>query len=296
MRIIVLSIALTLLNCSLVQGQDQAFDQQSLQERGPLSTTQEALLLNKRDLIIREVVSVESTAEWVGSYGLEDGPTSGAQLDWAPANGFLVRWSTCSHGWADRVNFGGTEFRDGTLRLKSDLGAAGQKVYQLGPELVAVKWGDQHYLVPSDRLIAFSHAARNADRSYEIEEYFLKNADREKRRFGQPQVAAAYQKYVAAKSIQATILEVRPQLRPGAKRLILNAGRSAGIGPGMKFFAVSPKSIYLLAEVVEVSENNAEVYVITSGFNNQSNGEVRPRAGWRLTSRAPKRAHEYYPR
>jgi hypothetical protein len=293
-RIFACAILALNLNCIFVHAQSQAaFDQESLKERGALSEAQEAVVEKRRESITSEA---EATAnEWVGTYSLDDSLTSGARFDWAPANGFLVRWNTCSHGWKDRINFGRVDFRDGVLHLIADLVGEGGKVYDLGPDMVAVKWGEQHYLVPSNRLIAFCYAARNAGRSSEIDEFFLKEADREKRRFGLPQVPSDYKKYLFAKPIQAKIIGVKPRQQAWVNEFTLNVGRMAGVVPGMKFFAISPGNVYMLVEVIEVRDTNSEAYAITSGFKNHSDKEVRPKVGWRLTSRAPKGAYEYFP-
>ena len=135
------------------QSQEQ-FDEVSLKDRGSLSPEQLATLQSRRNLIIAEASTLLAN-EWVGSYGSADSPTSGARLDWAPANGFLVLWNTCSYGWSDRVNFGSVDFRDGVLRVTPELNREGEKVYSLSGDLIPVKWGNQHYLIPLDRLIAF---------------------------------------------------------------------------------------------------------------------------------------------
>jgi hypothetical protein len=75
----------------------------------------------------------------------------------------------------------------------------------------------------------------------------------------------------------------------------LNAGRTAGVVAGMKFFARSPRNVYMLVEVLAVCDDDSEAFVITSGFKNRAAGTVKPRAGWKLTSRAPRRAYEYFP-
>lgn len=193
------------------------------------------------------------------------------------------------------INFGGVDFREGVLHVRSELGVDGKKVYPLSGDLIPVKWGHQHYLVPLDRLIAFCYAVRNVERSYEIDEFFLKESDRDKRRFGAPAVPRAYRKYLVSRPIQATIIAVKSGPESWSKTLTLNTGLTAGVVPGMKFFAVSPRNVYMLVEVINVRDDSSEAYVITSGFRNHSERELNPRAGWKLTSRAPRDAGNYYP-
>lgn len=291
LRIVWLTVFVALAWSSVIA--QNVFDRESLKEPGALSKEQQFALSARRQLIVREASG--SPAEWAGTYVSEDSPTSGAQLDWAPENGFVVWWNSCSHGWRDRINLGGVDFRDGVLRVNPELDTEGKKVFALAGDLIPVKWGEQHYLVPLDQLIAFCYAARNAERSLEIKEFFLKQADRDKRRFGLPEVPSQYRKYLVGPPIQATIVELKPQPQPWSKVFTLNAGRTAGVVRGMKFFSLSPRNVYMLVEVTDVRDDSSEAYVITSGFTNRLGKSVKPRVGWKLTSRAPRRAYEYFP-
>jgi hypothetical protein len=127
------------------QRQD-VFDRHSLKEAGALSAEQQSTLRSRQQLIMGEASSSPAN-EWAGTYAAADSPTSGAQLDWAPLNGFVVWWSDCSHQWRDKVNFGRVDFRNGNLRVISELGGNGEKVYALSGDLIPVKWSEQHYLV-----------------------------------------------------------------------------------------------------------------------------------------------------
>jgi hypothetical protein len=178
------------------------------------------------------------------------------------------------------------------VRVTPELGREGGKVYALSRELIPVKWGEQHYLVPLDQLIAFCYAVRNAGRSLEIQEFFLKQTDRDKRRFGLPAVPSHYKKYLVGPPIIATIVEVNAKPHTVFK---LNAGRKAGVVSGMKFFATLPSNVHMLVAVINVRDDDCDAYVMTSGFKNHAAGNVKPQVGWKLTSRAPKRAYEFYP-
>jgi hypothetical protein len=295
MRILVPLIACFIVTFASIPARAQTqsvFDQESLKVAGALSAEQQLTLRARRELIVGEAANLPAN-EWAGTYVAEDSPTSGTQFDWAPANGFLVWWNSCSHGWRDRANFGRVDFREGVLRVTPELGSQGDKVFALHGELIPVKWGEQHYLVPLDQLIAFCYAARNAGRSLEIKEFLLKQSDREKRRFGLPAVPVEYKKYLVGPAIRATIVELKSE--PGRKVFSLNAGRTAGVVSGMKFFALTPRNVYMLVEVSAVREDSSEAYVVTSGFKNHARGDVKPRVGWKLTSRAPRRAYEYFP-
>lgn len=298
------TILLIILTCFLIAGslaqglpaqeQQHEFDQASLREPGPLSPLQETALQLRQKVIVDEAAKMPED-EWVGTYSLEDGLTSGARFDWAPTNGFVVRWNTCSHGLRDKINFGNVSVRDGLLYLAPKLQGEGGKLYAVAADLVRVKWGQQHYLIPSDQMIAFCYAALNAGRSLEINEFFLRRSDREKQRFGLPSVPQTYKKFLVGNPIQAKIIELKSQPHEWGMRFILNMGRKAGVVPRMKFFATSPRSVYMLVEVVAVTDQTSEVFVITSGFKNGAENTVNPQVGWRFTSRAPRGAYNYYP-
>jgi hypothetical protein len=255
----------------------------------------EAEVNSRQELIKRELAPLPEGA-WAGVYFSQDGPTAGTQLVWAPAAGFVIRWSTCSYGWRARVNYGRAVFQGGHLKLAPELSGAGGNVYDGPAEFVPVLWGEQHYLIPTERLISFSHAAKNVENNPpEIETFLIKEGDRDRRREGLPGVPPEYRKHLHGKPIIASISQVKPQPRPEGQKLSLNVGRAEGVGAGMKFYASFPKAIYMLVEVTEVEEHTSVAYVITSGYRNYSGRAVRPRVGWRLTSRAPRGASTYYP-
>lgn len=254
----------------------------------------EATYSSRRALIGRELAGL-SVDEWAGEYHAQDGPTAGTQFSWSPAAGFVVKWSTCCHGWRERVNYGRAAFEGGALKLEPELSGKGVKVYPVAAPLIPVRWGEQHYLIPSDQIINFCYAAKNFPNSPEVEAFFLKDADKEKRRVGLPRVPAEYRKYLQSKPLVAVVSQVKPKARPWSQEFILNVGRADGVVDGMKFYLSSPRNIFMLVEVTEVGERTSSAYVIMSGHRNGSENEIRPRAGWRLTSRAPRDASSYFP-
>lgn len=293
MRLLPILTLLLIASTAPVRAQElYGFDRELLKDRGTLSPAQQMTLQRMREAITLEVSRMPAD-EWAGSYVLEDGPTSGAQFDWSPQNGFLVWWYTCSHGARDQINFGTVTFRDNVLHVVPTFKDEGAKVYPIPLELVPVKWGEQHYLVPLDQLIAFCYAARNAGRSPELNAFFIKQSDRESPRPGQPQVPEAYKKYFTGKPIQATIVDLKSQ--QSSNTLTLDAGRIEGIVPGMKFFALTPRNVFMAVEVTDVTDHNAEAYVMILRFKTGIDKEVKPKVGWRLTSRAPRRAFDYFP-
>lgn len=266
--------------------------QQQLSKEGPLPEALESAVNSRQELIRREFATL-SDNEWSGVYYSEDGLTAGTQLYWAPAAGFVIKWSTCSYGWRERANYGSVIYKDGSLRLIPELSGDGSNVYSISADFTPVLWGEQHYLVPSNQLINFCYAAKNADNSPQINAFLRKVGDDEKRRKGLPRVPPEYQKYLNSKPIVASISSVKTGTKPWIKLLTLDVGSSAEVVPGMKFYVSSPRNIFMLVEVTEVREHSSEAYVITSGVRGNSKGGTGPSIGWRLTSRAPKDASYY---
>jgi hypothetical protein len=184
--------------------------------------------------------------------------------------------------------------QNGALVLSPELTRSDGTVYQIGRTLVPVLWGQQHYLVWSNSVINFCYAAANADNAPEVDAFFLKDTDREKPRSSLPNVPAQYRKYLVAKPIIATISEIKPNSQPWIKEFTLNVGMADGVVPEMKFYAFAPRNIHMLVEILDTSEHSSRAYVITSGYR-RSDKDVTPRLGWKLTSRAPRDASNYYP-
>ena len=270
------------------------FAQQFSKDEGPLPESLEALINSKQKLIQQELGGF-SESGWAGVYNSEDGLTAGTQLSWTPVAGFVVRWSTCAHGWREKVNYGHALFQNGSLKLAPELIGNSGNVYPLAIDYIPVLWGEQHYLIPADQLINFCYAAKNAGNSPEINAFFIKKVDNEKQRKGLPNVPPEYRKYLHSRPLTTAISAVKPKSKPWIQRFTLDVGRAEGAVSGMKFYTLYPKNIYMLLEVTEVGEHTSEAYVITSGFKNNSEKEVKPQVGWKLTSRAPKDAWSHYP-
>lgn len=285
-----------LLFLTLVAGSPHFYraQQPRSKDEGPLPEALETIINSKQELIRHEFEAI-SDNEWAGVYRSEESPTSGIQLSWAPAAGFVIRWNTCSYGWRERANYGKAIYQEGSLRLTPELAEVGAHIYSPSSEYIPVLWGEQHFLVPSEQLIAFCYAVKNADNSPEINAFFIKEGDDEKRRKGLPSVPAEYRKYLNSKPINAAILSVKPRPESGAQRITLDAGLMAGVVPRMKFYVSSPRNIFMLVEVVKVGDDSSEAYIITSGVRDNSGSNAEPRVGWKLTSRAPKGASSFYP-
>src|SRR5262249_6114160 len=101
----------------------------------------------------------EPTAnEWSGNYFREMSTTWGESFIWEPKLGFAAFRDTCSNGPRAWVNYGAATFRDGMLILKPEREASAQFVLNLDAnEFTPIKWGQQHWLVPTKSLAQFAY-------------------------------------------------------------------------------------------------------------------------------------------
>jgi len=264
------------------------------QYEGPLPDALAYNAKTRRETIQAELAGQPGN-EWAGSYVKQDDPTAGTQLIWAPNAGFVIKWSTCSHGWRERVNFGRAALSDGVLQLTPELSENSPNSYQIASTYTPVVWGKQHYLIPTNSLIHFCYAARDAKYSPEFRSFFVKEGDLSDVQKGLPQVPEAYRRFLIRRPLIGVITAVSqgPKARP--TDFTLGIGSVDEVVSGMKFYALSPENVVMLIEVFEVHEHTSKAYLISGSYKDNREGELRIRPGWRVTSRAPKNASAFYP-
>jgi hypothetical protein len=250
------------------------------------------LVRKKRDSIELEA-STSLHNEWVGTYWSVDGPTVSTSFGWSPNSGFAVMWYNCSRP-LDLVNYGSAVFENGSLKLRVELPENSPGAYRMGSELIPIKWGDQHFLVPEDQLLNFIYAV-NSTSTPEIETYLHKREDLEKSRRGLPALPESYRKYVGMKPIVGAITEFLPRQDRYAERVMLNVGRAEGVIPRMYFYDFRMRGIYMRLYVREVQEHTSEASIFMATHEGPGNREVRPKVGWKVTSRAPKNESSFWP-
>lgn len=261
--------------------------------REELSEGLAALARNRWEAIRLEASGLPGD-EWAGDYRAFDGPTISTHLAWAPASGFMVWWENCSRPQFARVNYGGAVLTDGSLKLTPELPAGGPGSYRVGSEFVPVKWGEQHFLIPSDRMVNFAYAA-NSGSVEQVESFLMKTADYEKDRRGRPDVPRAYRKYLRMKPVAATVSGFAPEQGGWYPKLILKAGRAEGVVPEMRLYLSRPGNVYMQIEVTDVGEHTSEAFVRMATFSDGREGEIKPAVGWKFTSRAPEDDSRYLP-
>jgi len=286
-KTVVLFLILTLLTTGLDVGA------QNPPKREEISEELATLVRAKWEAIKLEASNLPND-EWVGSYRSFDGPTISTHLAWSPTSGFMVWWENCSRPWTARVNYGNAEFTNGSLKLTPELSENSPSSYLIASEFIPVKWGEQHFLIPSDKMISFAYAV-NSTSIQEVESFLMKIEDYEKDRKGLPDIPQAYRKYLNMKPITATISGFGPKVERWYPKVILSVGRVEGVVQEMKFYLSRPGNIYMQLEVTDVQEHRSEAFIMMATFMDNREEDVKPKVGWKFTSRAPKDNSQYQP-
>ena len=202
-----------------------------------LSEQLAALVRNKLEMI--ELETAGANEEWAGRYRSYDGPTVTTDFAWSPVSGFIVWWYNCSRPTSARANHGGAVFENGVLKITPQVTESVPGSFTVASEFVPVKWGAQHFLIPRDQVLNFIYAI-NSGFEPEVESFLLKVDDNVKKRKGQPVVPAQFARYYGMKPILATIAKVEPKTDRWYPNVTLNAGKSEGVIPEMKFYRSRP--------------------------------------------------------
>lgn len=264
---------------------------QNVPRQEELSEELTALVRSKWETINLESQSMND--EWSGSYRSFDGPTVTTHLAWSSTSGFIVWWENCSRPWLARVNYGRAQLSTGALKITPQLSENVSGAFTIPSEFVPVRWGAQHFLIPSDKLIKFVYAANSGSVS-EVESFLMKIEDYEKERIGLPNVPPIYAQYLRMKPITGAISAFGPKVAKWYPKVLLNVGKAKGVVPEMKFYLSRPGKHFIVLEVTSVQEHMSEASVLLASF--KDNGEeIKPKVGWRVSSRAPKDSWQFMP-
>lgn len=254
----------------------------------PLPEEIASVVLSKREQIERELTTLQEN-EWTGKYRANDGTTVTSFLDWSPTSGFTVWRENCSRPGIAWVNYGNANFNGNSLTLLPERTEKGQHTYTFSsPNLVPVKWDEQHWLIPSNQLVLFAYAV-NSGSVEEIETFFVKIEDYNKSNKGLPNLPKEYKKYLNVKPIQAKVSAVSPNDSgyPQLTELKLNVGKAEGVIAGMKFYLIGVKDTFASIEVTEVQERTSIARVGMIGTSGENNEEYKFKVGWRFSSKMP---------
>jgi len=243
------------------------------------------LVLNKREQILRELDTSQGN-EWIGKYRAFDSATVTTNLAWTPTNGFTLWQENCSRPGDVRVNYGSVNFNGSLLTLSPERTEKSQHTYTSPVSLVPVKWGEQHRLIPSDKLAVFAYAVNSGDFE-EIETYLVKTEDYQKPNEGLPDLPKEYRKFLTSKPIQAKVSAVSKGEYSWYPPLTLNVGKSDGVVEGMKFYLTNVKDVIFHLEITEVRERTSVARPVRAGTSGEGNVEIKPAVGWKFSSKMP---------
>ncbi len=264
---------------------------QSVPKHEELSEELAALVRSKWETIKLDAES--GSEEWAGDYRSFDGPTITTYLAWSSTSGFISWWENCSRPWLSRVNYGSAELRNGSLKIIPQLAESVAGSFMPPSELVPVRWGAQHFLIPSDRLIKFAYAVNSGSMS-EIESFLMKTEDYEKERKGMPNLPPEYTRLLRMKPIIGVISGFGPKAERWYPKVILNVGKTKGVVLEMKFYVSRRGRHFMVLEVTTVHERTAEASVVLASTTSNGN-EIEPKVGWSVSSRAPKDSLQFMP-
>jgi hypothetical protein len=233
-----------------------------------------------------------SKDEWVGHYSSYDATTVSTTLVWTPNLGFMIWLENCSRPFHGLVNYGKASFSNHSLKLIPELPKGSFNEYPVESEFIPVKWGEQHFLIPTHKMIDFLYAV-NSKSDSEIQSFLSKRVDDKKPRKGLPDVPKEYRSYLRLKPIAALISAVEKDENYDLYSVTLNAGRAEGVIDGMAFYLSRSKDAYIKIYIQKVQEHSSEGFVAFSTFKGNREGNVEPKIGWKFTSRAPKDNSRY---
>jgi hypothetical protein len=239
----------------------------------------------KREEVEREL-SASRQNEWVGNYRAFNDLTTTTSFAWAPNSGFMIWRESCSRPGVAQVNYGNAKFELGAVKLAPLRIENDRHTYEVAGDLIPVKWGQQHWLIPRNEIKLFIYAI-NSGSIEEMETFLLKTEDYEKTRKGLPQVSSEYRKFLRMPPIKATLSAVGEKPTRWYPSLTLDAGKSQSVIPGMKFYLTSPRGILFEIEVTRVNKQTSEAHVVKAGLFGEGEIEIEPAVGWKFSSRAP---------
>lgn len=225
----------------------------------------EAKAEHLRKVIRTEIEQLGSHA-WAGEYYFGDGLGVNVTLLIAPESGYLFEWHGCL-GLYDR-NYGRVKEKNGAIRLSFTYPNKQEGFQGIADEFIPVAWGERKYLVSPDNMIGFCNDvnSKNEPRQEIHGLQFLKAGDQLKPVTGDPDVPAAYKKYLLKNPIIAEVTSVakistRPFVKDGESQDIivtLNNGLNSGLLSGMKLYMVSPHNSYESIELQEVNPHESK--------------------------------------
>ena len=243
----------------------------------------------KRDEILAEIKN-QKGHKWAGNYYAGDGLGENTSLVLAPKSGYVFEWRGCM-GLYDR-NFGAATWTNDRVRLSFTFQNKRDGFQGIAPELIPISWESREYLVAADDIVGFCNDINEGrePRNEIYGSYLLRQGDEKKEVKGLPEVPEQYRQYLLAKPVKATIVSVgayttRPSVADWKFKdtpVTIDAGMKQGLLVGMELLVTQPENIVESVKITKVEDARAEAVMVQAGEE-----EPGPKAGWRLSTRAP---------
>jgi hypothetical protein len=224
--------------------------------------------------------------DWAGEYYYGDGLGVNVSLALAPQSGFVFSWHGCL-GLYD-LNYGEVAFANGTVRLLFRYPNDIRGFQGIAPELLPVRWGDRHYLIPTDRIVQFTNAINAGTEPSTLfggrsPDFLLRLGDETKKIAGQPNLSNEYLSYILTEPIKAKISSVNETHVEQSRRITsitLDVGSADGLKRGMELYVQSPSRLSDTALVTSVSEHSARAVIEQMELN-----DPVPATDWSLSTK-----------
>jgi hypothetical protein len=244
---------------------------------------------DERKKRIREEIARTGEHEWAGEYYYGDHLGVNVALSVAPESGFVFTWLGCV-GLYD-LNYGRVRFEDGLLKLIFSYQNERGGFSGIAPEFYPVRWGDRHYLIPSDGVIEFCNAVNSGLEPcrFFCARFLLRRGDRDNHSEGRPNVPAEFLQYLMPDPLKADIISIEKSritkdrelagLKFRVSTVVLDAGKAEGILLGLELHSYDPLNAET-AEVIEIQEHTSRARIVQVATDSE-----KPTAGWRLSTR-----------
>lgn len=238
-------------------------------------------ILKTRKVQIENEVSTDKN-EWAGTY--LQGNHHPTVFMWSMTQGFLT-WGSHHTFAPSGINFGGAEFANNRLIITPEIAKDHLNFQYVAAELVPVKWGEQHFLVPPDELLNFAYAVHSGSEG-QIVWYFAKSDDFDKSRKGLPDLPPEYSKFVTMKQIEGTIVSIAKNEKSTLFdiELTLDVGLKNRVIKGMYFYYSDSKQNCLQIRVIETNEKTSAARVV--GIEVGPGANLEPKIGLKFKSKS----------
>jgi hypothetical protein len=241
-----------------------------------------------REHLIKKELTKLGEHEWAGEYYYGDGLGVNVNLTLAPELGYVFTWHGCL-GLYD-LNYGAVRFENGKVKLVFKYHNHRGGFHGIAPEFYPVRWGDRHYLIPSDGVVEFCNAVNSGLEPCAVfcARFLLLRGDQDKRVEGEPTIPVQFRRYVLSTPITAKIISLersyieRDRGLPDNFRIsqvTLDSGTAEGVLPGMELHSYDPPNSETV-EIIEVNEHSSRARIVQIGTDGD-----KPKAGWRLSTR-----------